>query len=154
MPIDLLAPLVAIPVVLLLAFAGCSLPTSYFPPHVSWAGGLQTDIQSIEITVGLDPDSGEDPSNLHPPSVPLTGPELDAFFVEGLDLANAAPWTAGSPGILNCFCKITQSNTGKTVQVIASMSFDASEPIVDALFQLSRNGTGFGQSDFSLTSVS
>jgi hypothetical protein len=153
MLIDLLAPLVAIPVVLLLAFVGCSLPTSYLPPNLAWGGGLQTDIESIVVTFGLDPDGGEDPSNLHPPPFALTGQDLNDFFVNGLKVGNAAPWTAGSPGTLNCFCTITQSNTAKTVQLLTSMLFDASDPLVDATFQLSRSGTGFDQSDFSLVGL-
>src|SRR5215470_18070573 len=107
MPIDLLAPLVAIPVVLLFAFAGCSVPGASSPIILRWAGGLQTDIASIEVAFGLDPDSGEDPSNLHPAATVLSGQALNNFFVNGLDVSNAAPWEAGSPGTLNCFCTIT-----------------------------------------------
>jgi hypothetical protein len=152
MLIDLLAPLVAIPVVLLLAFAGCSLPNLYWPPGIQWGGGLQTDIESIEVAFGLDPDSGEDPSNLHPAPTTLTGQDLNDFFVNGLNVNDAAPWTAGSPGTLNCFCTIAQSNTAKTVKLLASMSFDTSEATLDGTFQLSRNGTAFDQSEFSLAS--
>jgi hypothetical protein len=155
MPIDLLAPLVAIPIVVFFAFAGCVVPGAFSNVKLRWAGGLQTDIASIEVTFGLDPDSGEDPSNLHPPPAILSGPSLNDFFVNGLDVSDAAPWGTGSPGTLNCFCKITEVSTGKTLNLLASMSFEISEGSwVDPSFDLARFGTGFDQADFSLTSAS
>ena len=153
MPIDLLAPLVAVPVVLLFAFAGCSVPNLYLLPNVLWAGGLQTGIQSIEIAFRLDPNSGESPSNLHPPAKLLTGAELDDFFVNGLNMSDVAPWAEGSPGILTCSCAITHDTATVPVHLLAVVSFDISGD-VNAFFQLSRTGTGFSQSDFSLTSAS
>jgi hypothetical protein len=119
-----LAPLAALPLVLLCVFIGCSVPNVGIGPSLAWVGGEQSDIASIAVAFGLDPDDGENPSTLHPPAKGLTGAALDDFFVNGLSALDWAPWQDGGSGTFNCACTITQKQTSITAQVSATALFN------------------------------
>jgi hypothetical protein len=120
----LLAPLAALPVVLLLGFVGCTLPRTGDLPVAPIGLYLPVadvfEFESLEVNLQYTLDTGQSPPNLVA-STKLTGPELGVFAA---NLGGLVPLTgildlSGQPdGMLRCWCTVTLSDVmfGPTIQ--------------------------------------
>jgi len=110
MTIDLLiVTLVTLSFVLLLGFAGCSVPDVKFrdPLTLEWEADFDiTDIASIAVTFTYEPAIGEAPSNLVAHG---TFAASDFKALSYIDLSNQLDLSDQPDGTLRCSCHITMT---------------------------------------------
>jgi hypothetical protein len=118
-----LAPLAALPIVMLLVFVGCVPDATFVDPVPIGLYLPLSDVfkfDSLDVNLQYTLDTGQSPPNLVA-STKLTGPELGVFAA---NLGGLVPLTgildlSGQPdGMLRCWCTVTLSDVmfGPTIQ--------------------------------------